>query len=259
MKLFKYTDLNTLKLILENNSLLFRSPRDFNDPYDCQLPFDFNNSEKEVLDYFKYLRNRKRHLPLDKIFNRLPDNWKEMSEDEVIELHAIRNSNNDVSLRLEADEAINEIITNMGVCCFSKDSKNILMWSHYSDMHKGVCLEFEIEYDKNIFFDLIEIEYVNRYDKFNILREQENKGEFKKYMVGLKSKDWKYEDEIRSIKTTNGLHKFKPNALTGIIFGLKSSEVERTCIESFCKNKIIYNHICFYKAKKIDGIFEIGY
>ena len=28
------------------------------------------------------------------------------------------------------------------ICCFSTDEKSILMWSHYADYHKGICLRF---------------------------------------------------------------------------------------------------------------------
>ena len=28
----------------------------------------------------------------------------------------------------------------MGVVCFSESYDNIIMWSHYSDNHKGFCL-----------------------------------------------------------------------------------------------------------------------
>jgi hypothetical protein len=28
--------------------------------------------------------------------------------------------------------------------CFSRTSSNILMWSHYGDNHKGICLGFDV-------------------------------------------------------------------------------------------------------------------
>lgn len=31
-----------------------------------------------------------------------------------------------------------------GALCFSRSWNNILMWSHYGDRHKGVCLGFEV-------------------------------------------------------------------------------------------------------------------
>jgi hypothetical protein len=36
-----------------------------------------------------------------------------------------------------------------GVICFSKSWKNPLMWGHYGNKHKGICLGFDVE-DENI-------------------------------------------------------------------------------------------------------------
>lgn len=41
------------------------------------------------------------------------------------------------------------------IICFSKIWKNPLLWSHYADKHKGICLEFEVP--RHV---LSEIEYV---------------------------------------------------------------------------------------------------
>lgn len=39
----------------------------------------------------------------------------------------------------------NIMFHNTYVSCFSQDCNNESMWSHYSDSHKGVCLEFEVK------------------------------------------------------------------------------------------------------------------
>jgi hypothetical protein len=35
------------------------------------------------------------------------------------------------------------IIKNIGVLCFSKDNADILIWSHYSNNHKGICFQYD--------------------------------------------------------------------------------------------------------------------
>ena len=37
-----------------------------------------------------------------------------------------------------------DMVKNVGILCFSKCWNSILMWSHYADKHKGMCLGFEI-------------------------------------------------------------------------------------------------------------------
>lgn len=38
-----------------------------------------------------------------------------------------------------------EKVRTMGVICFTKLPNNILMWSHYADRHRGLCLGFSID------------------------------------------------------------------------------------------------------------------
>ena len=37
-----------------------------------------------------------------------------------------------------------EDLPKTGVCCFSLELENSLMWSHYADSHKGICFYYEI-------------------------------------------------------------------------------------------------------------------
>lgn len=32
-----------------------------------------------------------------------------------------------------------------GCCSFSTNPKNLLMWSHYADEHKGLCIEYRTD------------------------------------------------------------------------------------------------------------------
>jgi len=48
----------------------------------------------------------------------------------------------------------------IGVCCFSLDPKSILMWSHYSDNHKGVCLKFDRLKDMECFRGSYPVDYL---------------------------------------------------------------------------------------------------
>jgi len=45
------------------------------------------------------------------------------------------------------DEAIKQFNTGIGaalrIACFSECNDSILMWSHYADHHKGICIEYE--------------------------------------------------------------------------------------------------------------------
>lgn len=40
-----------------------------------------------------------------------------------------------------------ELATRRGILCFSADWRDPVIWAHYSDKHKGICLGFEIPDD----------------------------------------------------------------------------------------------------------------
>jgi hypothetical protein len=50
-----------------------------------------------------------------------------------------------------------------GVCCFTTDNRNPLMWSHYADGHKGFCLEFDTQKCKLLSEKLFPVTYSDEY------------------------------------------------------------------------------------------------
>lgn len=76
-----------------------------------------------------------------------------------------------------------------GVICFSKGWSNPVLWSHYADKHRGVCLGFDILEEP------VDIKYISRkmLPKFDNGLCDETTKEF----LSIKYKGWKYEDEIR--------------------------------------------------------------
>ena len=83
-----------------------------------------------------------------------------------------------------------------GICCFSKKYDQVLMWSHYTDNHQGICIEIEIDEElcKNNNIFISEIDYVHNIE--NIVGRDTTLLS----VIGLlckKIKIWKYEKEIR--------------------------------------------------------------
>ena len=55
---------------------------------------------------------------------------------------------------------INDFSANVGIRCFSATYNNILMWSHYADGHRGLCIEFDAkELLKRDFGEIIKVRY----------------------------------------------------------------------------------------------------
>ena len=86
----------------------------------------------------------------------------------------------------------NDLDRNYGLLCFSRHWTNPVMWSHYSDRHRGLCLGFNIP-DTH----LLRVTYVSkRLTTAKIIVKNNSMQEMQKLLC-TKFKHWQYEDEAR--------------------------------------------------------------
>ena len=87
--------------------------------------------------------------------------------------------------------------TKMGLVCFSSQWQNPVMWSHYGDKHKGICLGFDV--DNQI---LKKVEYIStrkRHQLGQSLEDHNITSDLMSAAVRYKFKEWSYEREYRGI------------------------------------------------------------
>jgi hypothetical protein len=77
-----------------------------------------------------------------------------------------------------------------GMVSFSADYRNPLMWGHYADRHRGVCLGFEAPEDT-----LIQVKYQN--DRLKIEDKTFATEKDAEDLLSIKYSDWCYEKEWR--------------------------------------------------------------
>ena len=247
--LYKYTPHNAEYKydIITKPQLWFSKVENFNDPIDSQLDYSQQYTSDEILQYWKnFLKNKPNHQQsIDEILQK----WGENSS--FIE------QQNRVYLQQKSQ---------MGVLCFSVNPKNILMWSHYANNHKGIVYEFKANlftHAKTTSFQAFpfKIEYPcsKGYQLLSYTKtgEERNK-QFVKELT-IKSPEWAYEEEYRMIDLENsGNKKFNHTSLNSIIFGARTSIDEIDAIKCLCKRHGL-NHIKFKKAKFIEGRFELEF
>ena len=82
-----------------------------------------------------------------------------------------------------------------GMLCFSKDWTNPVLWSHYADGHKGVCLGFDVN------AGLLEpVEYTDALLTARLSDETdpfELPDELQRALLVTKFQHWRYENEVR--------------------------------------------------------------
>lgn len=197
--LWKFKPIN--KYLIEslvNCSLYFAKPDTLNDPFDCNIDL------KKVLTRAELsaIGDRKSFLKSLLDDPQFFKNWK-------------------------------TIFDNIGVCSFSRVNADRLLWSHYADEHRGVCLEYEFRAScfLNPEFDLTaagNVEYLTEpltewLKNAPIEMDSFVEGLIHKYLK-TKSPAWEYEKEARIIRSNHGSFQLGDNFLRQVYFGLQTSQ-----------------------------------
>lgn len=83
-----------------------------------------------------------------------------------------------------------------GVLCFSRNWENPVLWSHYGDRHRGICLSFAVSDDK---LSPVRYEAKRLQSQFLARRAAGTLDEvFMNLILTTKFEDWRYEDEVRA-------------------------------------------------------------
>jgi len=101
----------------------------------------------------------------------------------------------DKRLRQVFRDTKQEIHKNNGVICFSETWQNPVMWSHYGDKHKGMCLGFDIT--DGLVMPVSYSDSLLKITDSSRLSESELAEEFSSQLLTLKFQDWAYEKERR--------------------------------------------------------------
>jgi hypothetical protein len=90
---------------------------------------------------------------------------------------------------------VDEMNQNLRICSFSLIRNSLLLWSHYSDEHKGICIEYDFEDVDTIRTFIQPINYTNKVHKIGLLEEYSTMRMIASSLI--KSTEWEYEKEWR--------------------------------------------------------------
>ncbi|UEM40623.1 DUF2971 domain-containing protein [Pectobacterium aquaticum] len=268
---YRHFNKNTAKEIL-NKEIWHSDVKNLNDPFEFPIILDWSEIDKKDKVLLTKYAMHFDFLPIEEIAYYC-------FHDKLDLLHSIIDNN----LR-SASLAMKEYYESLYVCCFSKSLRDPLMWSHYSDGMKGLC----IAYDKNILKKTSEYKNLKPvvYNKkpieflFKDFRADKVSDEFKYYdevhkenriaeprLIRLntfehlyqKHERWAYEGEVRNIvdldiprskRKDGALIKYPSDAIKAILVGCKMKRVHLKMVGKYC----ILNRLPLYKVSpnKID-------
>lgn len=232
--LYKYRSMSEHTLdIFRKCELYFSAPVDFNDPFDCKFA-PVITSQTKLAEAIAARQNLG-------------------YEEEAVKATIA----NEVDITAKISKAVDRVMNNHGICCFSKKCDDILMWSHYSDSHKGVCLEFDVAEDPNFFAFPMVVKYQDAYPMIDI-SPKEGMAKYVTLLLSTKFSAWSYEQEVRVCKMKNDAYKFKPLALKSVIFGCKSDDATIQKVATVVKNNPSLQHVMFYKEVMDEKAYKLN-
>lgn len=210
--IFKFREINKRMIeSLVSGEVYFAPPGQLNDPFDCQI--DLRKSIDTAIEKVNTNEKKLRLIGL-----------KENVENLFIDLP--------------------KSIENFGVWSGSLNLENPLMWAHYADEHRGICLTYDlpknfIDYKLGDVIGIHPVEYNSNpmIDFFLAQVEAETFDTFDDFLTKiivklLTSKDecWEYEKEGRVISNNSGLKKIGKSALRQVCFGLRTTESDKELV-----------------------------
>lgn len=241
--LFKYTDVNknALDTIL-NNTLWHANVDTLNDPFEFffkfikQLPLDSNKFVQlmEESNYWvkpEYIK-QERDAAIQLILS---------GNEILIRKHILKKASN-------AESDLFQLMQTLCVCSVSRKVDDPLMWSHYSNGMRGICIAYDNKLLNNAALNFESVRYEPSPPEINFFEwyktERKDFTPMGKFLL-TKQTNWKYEVEWRSIefsKQQNSkgfLAPLKNNTIKAIIYGSKIKNLELEQLKIVCKQKSI--------------------
>jgi len=305
-KIFKYFTEERVD-VLEHGLIRYTQPKDFNDPFELLPNFksiashdlietqvdNFNKTSEqyeeilfeqlESMPQFKILSAEQKEtfklIALENLYEKLPTLLPEMKN---LFLSCLK-------LEGENKEPMIEMVTNsinnvIGILCFTEKHDNLLMWSHYTNSHKGFVLEF---FPNHEYFDrrknngqfaehLKKVNYTKSRPEFvfydSNFSEQQNIDNWVKNLIWAKSCHWEYEEEWRiisiikdSYKSLNfesqniHLYKIPPSTIKSIYLGCKMEESTINKIKSLIRKNHRISHVKLFQSIQDETDYKLNF
>jgi hypothetical protein len=244
------------------NNLLIYWPKvaELNDPFDGSIQVAPNVSYDLVRERLQVLHSNESITPdeIVQISNVYGDGYLDRTIDHI-------HGDPDIGIEI-CRAATQRLLDKTRVLSFSENWDNILMWSHYADSHKGLCLGFTVSRRardtdfKNVRYPSASDE--NERPTLDLSYEEFKTTQMAEKAIFVKSHDWKYEKEVRLVgpwakDKYYSLHANRNRiALSEVIYGSKMSKEISKGVQRLIEHSRILN-VKSYKAEMNKSLFVV--
>ena len=180
--LYKYYSENPLNLdAIKKHEMWYSAPCNFNDAFDC----DISINEKALFECFLKEASQERRI------RQGSSGWMNLKGVVHKQIHNLQ-------------EEFEETKRTTGISCLSESDSSLLMWAHYANNHKGMCVEYELlKISNQLKFTPVPVIYTNdRVTLSSLESENLDRDTMKIFVESIttKSSEWNYEKEWRIIR-----------------------------------------------------------
>lgn len=249
---------------LKTNTIWLNNPSEYNDPFECAEYIDisrvtkalFKSKLNDIIDSIPGVSQIPKGIKEKLKFSPNPqeDLVKYICEKQRIkesnheEKKTIRSISKEI-LEMPFRDKIKDLQETLKVCSFCESPDNLLMWSHYTNHHKGFCIQYDISINddhswKSLFYPVIYQSDI--YDSTDhmissiILNDFNNLYPY--IACATKSTEWKYENEWRIIILLSEAYSrqnFAMNCQTKVYLGSRIEKDYEEKIIDICKSQSI--------------------
>lgn len=237
--LYKYQRLTAHSLAsLLNETVWLSSPAAFNDPFDCAITLSRDKFKESLEHAITEIAE------INKISREQIENHDEIINQDQAAYEQLRNS-------------LRTTMQKIGVLCLSATPHEILMWSHYTDCHKGFCVEYDFSEGTQLRQLAQPVRYSETIPDLSLANlPGDAEVNFIDVCIFTKAKQWEYEQEWRVIMHEGNRIFQAPSKVTSVIFGSKMPTNEKVMIHHALRNKA---GISFKQALLPDDRFAVDF
>lgn len=205
-----------------HDEIYFSPASKLNDPFELRPSFSLDASpDEQRKDFVRMSRKFDPHLA---------ERERSDEADRVVAASLAEGEIGNTERIIQAMHA-QAIIAQVGLYCVSTKCDDILMWAHYADSHRGICLEFDGM--SPLMAHAQEVSYVD--DRVPINPYKDSQDVMMSKALLTKSRHWRYESEWRlcSYERGPGLASFRPQNLTGIVIGAMASRATIDAVQQW--------------------------
>ena len=159
--LYKYYSENLLNMdAIKNHEMWYSAPCNFNDVFDC----DVSINEKAIFESFLSADPQGRRIRQGSPM------WIKLKSDVHKQIDYLQGT-------------FEETKQTTGISCLSESDSSLLMWAHYANNHKGMCVEYELlQISEQLKFSPIPVIYTDERVSLNSLISEDLRRDTMKFL-----------------------------------------------------------------------------